>query len=336
MVRIIDNEFLHTCPLTGLKLEGRGLFKKTNSPPDVLYIFPAIGSALLDMGLLIEFDNNEESGNLRPRADLAGVCRAAHERKQKPFNISDNYYSGPDPTWPKSFEEKQAHFLQLLYDSGGNERKPRTIQTLEDFPLAFANDAEQFHRIIESLLDENLIRYNDNWVVQGDLQGDIQTTYHNVLLTSTGKHTLSKLAAKPTNMPYNNFNFGNGAKVHFIQGDGAVQNNITGDKAAINVATGNQNTQTNQSGQPVSLPDLVVKLKYELAGNAFDSCREEIEHELGHVEIQLKKPEPKKLFLERSFDYLKELAIRSAGPAAASAVVELVKHAPALLAATGL
>lgn len=336
MVRVIDNTFLRVCPLTGLKLDDRASFRNTNFPPNVLYVFPAIGSAFLDLGLLLSFTNAEEIGHIRPRTDLAGACRAVYERKQNPFNINKNYHNGPEPTWPKTFEEKQTHFIQLLYDTGGSEHKPRTVRTLEDFSLAFADDAEQFYRIIESVLAEGLIRYNESWVVRGDWQENIQTTYHNILLTPTGKRSLLKTTNNTTNMPSSSFHFGDGAKVNLIQGDGAVQNNVTGNNAAINVATGSHNTQANQVSQPVSLPDLVVQLKHAFTESAFDSHREEIEHELGHVEIQLKKLEPKRSLLERSFNYLKDLAIKSAGPAAAGAVVELIKHAPVLLTAAGL
>ncbi|UOR00190.1 hypothetical protein MUN81_22245 (plasmid) [Hymenobacter sp. 5317J-9] len=134
-------------------------------------------------------------------------------------------------------------------------------------------------------------------------------------------------------MASNSFHFGSNANVNLVQGDGAIQTNLSGDNANVNVARGNNITQTNQSGQPATLAELTEALKQALSPASFDSRRDEIDHELEVIESQLQKPAPKKSILERSFDYVKELAIKSAGPAAAATVVELVKHAPELLAA---
>jgi len=336
----LDTSFpLHTCPLTGLALNGRASFQPDGAPPSILYTFEPIGSAIIDLGLYFSLSACEQRGQLQPRSDLAGVCREAKERGLGPYDITEKYIKGPDSSWPCTFDEKLLHFLRLFYESGGKERKKRTINVLEDFPMAFAQDAEEFHRILEALLDEGLLRYDKSNRVQGDWVNGIQAWYYDVLLTPQGKSTVLSSISPPldtSKMASNSFHFGSNANVNLVQGDGAIQTNVSGNNARVNVARGNNNTQANQSEQPSNLAELTEALKQALSPASFDSRRDEIDHELDVIESQLKKPEPKKSILERSFDYVKELAIKSAGPAAAATVVELIKHAPELLAATHL
>ena len=342
MIGILNNKFaLYTCPLSGLKINGRATFgvagNASNEAPNVLYTFGPIGSAIIDLGQLFALSIAEQQGRLQPRTDLAGACREAKEHGFGPIDISDKFSAGPDKSWPSTFDEKCLHFLRLFYESGGKERKKRTIHVLEDFPMAFAQDAEEFYRVLESLLDEGKLRYDESSVVQGDWEGDVQAWYHGMLLTPSGKNAILSAtlpASGPNKMAANNsFHFGDGAKVHLVQGDGAIQTNVSGNDASVNVARGDNNTQTSQNEQPVSLAELVETLKQALSHNSFDSCRDEISHEIRGIELQLNKAEPKKSALERSFDYLKELAIKSAGAAASTTVVELIKHAPVLLSA---
>lgn len=336
----LDTSFpLHACSLTGLALNGRASFQPDGMPPNVLYTFEPIGSALMDLGLYFSLSASEQRGQLQPRPDLAGACREAKERGLGPYDITERFIKGPDSSWPRTFDEKLLHFLRLFYESGGRERKKRTINVLEDFPMAFAQDAEEFHRILEALLDEALLRYDKSSRVQGDWVNGIQAWYHNVLLTPQGKSTVLASISPPSDIPQmasNSFHFGSNANVNLVQGDGATQTNISGNNASVNVARGNNNTQTNQNGQPSTLAELTEALKQALSLASFDSRRDEIAHELEVIESQLDKPTPKKSILERSFDYVKELAIKSAGPAAAATVVELIKHAPELLAAAHL
>ncbi|UOR00189.1 hypothetical protein MUN81_22240 (plasmid) [Hymenobacter sp. 5317J-9] len=180
----LDTSFpLHTCPLTGLALNGRASFQPNAMPPSVLYTFEPIGRAVMGLELYLLFSANEQRGWLQPRPDLAGACRAAKERGLGPYIITESVIKEPDNSWPRTFDEKLLHFLRLFYESGGKERKKRTINVLEDFPMAFAQDAEEFHRILEALLDEALLRYDKSSRVQGDWVNGIQAWYHEVLLT---------------------------------------------------------------------------------------------------------------------------------------------------------
>jgi uncharacterized protein (TIGR02391 family) len=191
-------EGITKCPLTGLPLNGRATFKPLNGSEEVLYTFEPIGCAIFKRNDLLDLLQLIRDGFLPYNINLASVCREADERGQPiPVLTSEmlHHFTGNFPT---EFEEKQMHFLRLLYDIGGRERRSRTIRVKDDFPLAFAHDADQFYRIIESLLDEGLLRYDENSVVMGDFEGDIQLCYPDVLLTPAGKRAVKEAMTIPT------------------------------------------------------------------------------------------------------------------------------------------
>ncbi len=326
---------LTTCPLTGLSINGRASFSLMNGSTYVLYGFEPIGQAIFPFNQLITLSNAVAKGHQSPRIALAGLCREASELGQSAIVLTHELVSKAESSFLKTFEEKRLHFMRLLYESGGKEHKKRDIFLNDDFPMAFAYDAEEFFRIFESLNDEELIRF-DRPSIRADVVDGRIAHYRGVLLTSSGKRYIQSPLTENNKVASNSFHFGDGAKVNLVQGDGAIQTNVSGSNASVNVARGENNTQANQSGQPLTLAELTEALRQALSHASFNSCREDIDHELRGIELQLKKPEPKKSMLENSFDYLKELAIKSAGPAAAATVVELVKHAPELLAAAHL
>jgi uncharacterized protein (TIGR02391 family) len=182
--------FSNTCPLTGLPTEGRATVKPIGIINDVLYTFAPIGRASFTFQTATRLAHLIRQGDFRPRLDLAGLSRQAAEKGEPPLVITNEVFGAPRADVPNTFEEKRKHFLQLLYDAGGNEYRERTINTFEDFPMAFASDAEQFFRIVKSLLAEKLICYDESSVVHGDWVNGIQAHYHNVLLTATGRQTI--------------------------------------------------------------------------------------------------------------------------------------------------
>ena len=153
------------------------------------------------------------------------------------------------PDSQKTFDEKCNHYLRYLYENGGKERKNSDINTLTDFSNALASNAEESYRIIESLLDDNLIRYDKKSVVSGDWANNIQIHYYNVLLTPAGKRAIvePKSSNQLTKMPSNTFHIGDGAKFHLVQGDGAIQTNASGN-AIVNIVKGDNNNQSSHIG----------------------------------------------------------------------------------------
>lgn len=82
---------------------------------------------------------------------LAGLCRCAYELNDIPPIIDTELIDSLDSLKdiPRTFKEKYDHFLLMLYRTGGNEYKSRTIKVEDDYPLAFASDIFEFQRIID-------------------------------------------------------------------------------------------------------------------------------------------------------------------------------------------
>jgi len=173
------------CPFTGLTLHGQ----HTLAPQaDGLYLyeFKPIGKAIVDVESFVPFSIQVEGGYEPPLTALAGICREAAELgKDLPF-INPQMYTGMDLGTPKTIKEKRLHLLRLLYQAGGEDHIKRDIIIHEDFPLAFADDSHQFHLILESLIDEELLRYDKPDDTPNDWVGGIRTYYCGVLFTAAG------------------------------------------------------------------------------------------------------------------------------------------------------
>jgi|GEM_PF-4436661 len=129
-----------------------------------------------------------------------------------------------------------------------------------------------------------------------------------------------------------NMYFGAGSTNNVATGANAVQSVNTGHGAQINNASGSNITQSTSGGQATSLQELVEQLKQALAAEPqLDAYREEIDHELQRIETQLKRPEPKRGILARSFEALRDLAKDGIGSVGGHAVFELLQQVPALL-----
>jgi uncharacterized protein (TIGR02391 family) len=207
-------EVFAICPLTGLSTEGRAKLSPlpratAGFPEQWLYEFKPIGRAIFPteqvraINKAIMWRASTGEGYVMSTV-LAGLCREASELKREPLLITGTIYSqyyrsvsGPmsagaatSPKPSKTFEEKRAHFLHLLSETAGKEYTERDIDTFDDFPLAFADDSKQFQQIINSLLDEKLLHYDEGVVVRGEWVNGIQTNYRGMLPIANGKLSL--------------------------------------------------------------------------------------------------------------------------------------------------
>lgn len=181
------------CPLTGLPLKERGKFEPFNGSKDVLYTFKPIGCAVFKRDDLIGVLKAKANSSYIPNTDLAGICREAQERGQPTVYLTPKMLYNLEGEFSKSFEEKQAHLLRLLYETGGREHKKRNLFIEDDFPLAFAESSQEFTEVLESLLDEELLRYDKPNDTPNDWTGGIRTHYPGVLLTPPGKRHAKEL-----------------------------------------------------------------------------------------------------------------------------------------------
>lgn len=334
--------YAEICPFTGLVLGKRHrLTSQANKlspmlPTLALYEFKPIGRALIDAGTFLQCSLMVEDGIISPSIALAGICRQAYELGQDPPTVTVQMFEKVDAPFPKTFMEKREHLLKLICDAGGEERIERDIYTHEDFPLGFADSPKQLHRLLESLIEEGLLRYEDSYTVQGDYEDGFLAHYHEVLPTPTGRKLARSTTQSPIIMPANNsYNFSN-STVHLVQGDNATQTNVLGNNANVNVAHGNNNSQANTLQPAGSLQELLDQLAPVLCDAAFDAHREEIDAEIERIKVQLTKAEPKKSLIKRAFDSLlgslQEIAAEGAGAVIAQTAIELVKQGPLLLA----
>ena len=151
-------------------------------------------------------------------------------------------------------------------------------------------------------------------------------------VTREGLKQLESQAEKPP--VQQTFHFAHGSTNSIATGANSVQVTNTGQGAHLNVASGATVNQTS-SGIPVaSLLEFVQQLKQVLAAEPkLHAQQDEIEDELQRIDAQLRRPEPKKTILTRSFEALHDLAKDGLGSTAGHAVFELLQQVPQLLGA---
>jgi uncharacterized protein (TIGR02391 family) len=185
------------CPLTGLQTKGR-LRLESAVGGYVLYTFKPIGKASFEVSYLKRLAVSAEALNF-PLTDWAGLCRQADELDQK-VPVFTGILEETTQDVPSTFDEKRSHFLQLLYLTGGNEYKERNIFIHDDFPLAFAKNAEEFTRIIKSLIKEGWLEYDEPNDSPNDWVDGIRTYYNGVLISREGMRKV-KQSLEPASKP---------------------------------------------------------------------------------------------------------------------------------------
>jgi hypothetical protein len=128
------------------------------------------------------------------------------------------------------------------------------------------------------------------------------------------------------------FHFAQGSTNSIATGTGSVQVNNTGRNAQVNVASGGAMQQATNGVPLQALGELLHQLRQVLAAEPkLEAQQEEIADELHRIDVQLRKPEPKKSILARSFEALQELAKDGLGTTAGHAAFELLQQVPHLL-----
>lgn len=188
------NFFASVCPLTGIPTKEMATFTPFNGSTQVLYTFKPIGEAIFDLKAALDITRLIEQGTHKPRPDLAGLCREAAEKEEVPPILSyKELFGEPRSDAPLSFDEKQFHLLRFLYNAGGQEHKKRNIFTYNDFPLAYAKDAQEMSQIMDSLIDEGWLTCANPDEDPNSWPGGIRTDYYGVLPTKEGKARVKEL-----------------------------------------------------------------------------------------------------------------------------------------------
>ena len=171
-------EQLRHCILTGYQFNESVKFDETTGP-FISYEFYPIGKVKIAFSLLIELKNNNQFLN----PILAGICRNAFENKEEPPMITRDFIDNgiKNFNYPKNFKEKVRHMLKFWYDRDGNNFKSFRITSSRDYTLCYAENQEEFKKIITYLNDNYFIKIgNELGLAPGQKQ------YDDILMTDYG------------------------------------------------------------------------------------------------------------------------------------------------------
>jgi hypothetical protein len=184
------------CPLTHLPYSaGYGDCFVDHLPANPLliqYRFAPIGEAHISLPTWLELTNGVLVGIGKPYFALAGLCREAAERGQVPPNLTADLLRQPPTDLPYTFEERADRLLQVLYEAGGREQKPRDIEIHRDFPLAYAQGHAEFQRLLERLVSDGLLSFDKPNDQPNEWVDGIRTNYFGVLPTPLGRRRIEQ------------------------------------------------------------------------------------------------------------------------------------------------
>ena len=165
------------CPLTGYSLQGANIHPAFGAYVD--YTFRPIGRVKISGPELQELQ-----GAHKPfRSVLAGICRNRFDNKEEAPFITRDFVDNELKTilYPKDFKSKQKHLVKYLYDIGGKENKSFNLAPGYDYPICYAENQDEFVRIVDSCESNYWIK----WANRTSLSGG-RADYRAVQLTSFG------------------------------------------------------------------------------------------------------------------------------------------------------
>ena len=135
-----------TCIITKRKFDKTFRYFQDPNFDGYKYYFKPVGMVHISRAAEIVISNNKIDLSI-----IAGLCRFAYELNETPPLIDSTLINSLEKlkNIPRNFKEKYDHFLSILYKTGGNEYKARTIEVEDDYPLAFASSISELQRIID-------------------------------------------------------------------------------------------------------------------------------------------------------------------------------------------
>lgn len=143
------------------------------------YEFLPVGKVKISLPVYMSFQNKRDFRH----PILAGICRQAFELGNEPPLIDSNFLESEikNIKYPKSFVEKCNHLLKYIYNNGGNDFKEFKFLGSKDYPLAFADNQEEFNKIIKHLEKNFFIEIGNEMGMSGS-----RIIFDDVTLTNTG------------------------------------------------------------------------------------------------------------------------------------------------------
>lgn len=123
---------------------------------------------------------------------IVGICRNKNIEKDNSFVVMSSLFKNLlNQHIPYSFEEKSKHFLQYLYNNGGQFYKPTNINSDNDAAISYSS-RQEFENLIYYLEKDGNIDIGNTTPTKGT------HLYNDVRLTKKGVQEIQK---KTTNLP---------------------------------------------------------------------------------------------------------------------------------------
>lgn len=154
---------LRKCILTGYPFNPIEVDETTE--PVFEYQFSPVGKVQIELSTLLSFMEN----NQYHHPILAGLCRNAFENDIDPPIINQELIDNgiKNVPYPKSFKEKCRHLLEYMYYKGGKDFKSFTFISTNDYPICYAENHEEFSKILSYLKTRFLIEWRSDQSLAG-------------------------------------------------------------------------------------------------------------------------------------------------------------------------
>ena len=143
------------CPLTELQFE-TSIAADILNPQIFSYEYGPAGKVRIAITTAIDLRDRKIYRN----SILAGICRNNFENNVDPPLITTNFIATEvqNIKYPKNFKERCYHFLKYLYNKGGNDFKSFTFVNVNDYPICYCEDFNEFSKVIKHLEERGSIR----------------------------------------------------------------------------------------------------------------------------------------------------------------------------------
>jgi len=146
----------NTCPLTGSVIRQADIIPHPENLLKYEYKNPLLGSIILNDQ---SYSVLEQSTDLVQKSIITSICRHHYEKYKTSFEVKHDFAKGgyKEINYPSNFNEKAYFYLKYLYDIGGNEYRSFDIKPFVDYPISYANNINEYIRILTKLENEGLV-----------------------------------------------------------------------------------------------------------------------------------------------------------------------------------
>lgn len=146
---LMDKKTLR-CPITGIESKYLGMTKNNA----YVYQNSVVGKVEVTIYAYEMIEDLTES----KKKIIAGYCRNGNYSHDMVLITTDIVKSIDQLDFPKGFKQQKNHLLKRIFQSGnGDERQSKDYDCNKDFPIAYCDSPERMNRLMEALLNSDLI-----------------------------------------------------------------------------------------------------------------------------------------------------------------------------------